>query len=223
VLDEFRFPEDKLSKISRRMTAWAVAGQLQQRPTVRGGQIFPVANIKVVESFYSDHVGPVVRYWDKAGTEGGGKRTAGVKIAKMIGGAYDFLVMDVVKGQWEYGNRENRIKQTAQLDGLTVKIYVEQEPGSGGKESVQNTIRKTLQGFTAYGDRATGDKFVRMEPLAAAVENGRVAVLQRPWTKAYLDELEDCGPGAAFVDQADATAGGFNKLNDSKEAGVWGR
>ena len=222
-LDKNRFPEDKLSKITRRMTAHAASGQMPQRPTVRGGEIFPVANIQIVESFYTNHVGQVVRYWDKAGTEDGGKRTAGVKIARMSAGPYDFLVMDVVKGQWEYGKREKRIQQVAQLDGKTVKIYVEQEPGSGGLESVQNTLRNTLKGYAAYADKATGDKFVRMEPLAAAVENGRVAVLNLPWTKDYLDELENCGPGAAFVDQADSSAGAFNRINDAKEAGIWGR
>ena len=222
-LDQFRYPEPKLKSLSSRMTAWANAGQLQQRPTVRGGQIFPVANIQVVDDYSEQNIRQMVRYWDKAGTEGGGKRTAGVKIARMKRGRYDYLILDVVKGQWEYGNREKRIHQVAQTDGRKVRIYVEQEPGSGGKESVQNTIRRTLQGYSAYADRATGDKFVRMEPLAAAVENGRVAVLNRPWTKEYLDEMENAGPGAAFVDQADSTAGGFNRLNDLKEAGVWGK
>ena len=223
-LDKGRFDEENLSKLEKRMTAWRQSSQLQQRPTVRGGQVFKVSHIKIVDSYYTDHVMQQIRYWDKAATEGAGKRTAGVKIARMkSGGDYDFLIMDVVKGQWEYGARENRIKQVAQIDTITVQIYVEQEPGSGGKESVQNTLRHTLKGFTARADRATGDKFVRMEPLAAAVENDRVAVLKKLWTKDFLDEMENCGPGAAFVDQCDAASGGFNKLNEAKQAGIWGR
>jgi len=224
VLDKERFPDHKLSKIEKRMTAWSKAGQLQQRPTVRGGQIFPVDKIHLVDKFYDRQLVKVIRYWDKAGTQDGGKRTAGVKIAKIRDNAqYDILIMDVVKGQWEAGPRENRIQQTAQLDGKTVRVYVEQEGGSGGKESVQNTLRKTLMGFAAYADHPTGDKFVRMDPLASCVENGRLAVLIAPWTSDFLDEMESCGPGAAFVDQCDAAAGGYNKLGEAKIAGVWGR
>jgi predicted phage terminase large subunit-like protein len=224
-LDKGRYDDDQLSALEKRMTAWSRASQLQQRPTVRGGQIFKVENIKVIEpqDFFFNRVLRQIRYWDKAGTEDGGKRTAGVKLASVRDCTYDFIVLDVVKGQWEAGPRESRMKQVAQTDGREVQIWIEQEGGSGGKESAQNSLRHTFRGYAAWADHPTGDKFVRMDPAAAAVEHGQMAVLNCPWTKEFLDELEDCGPGAAFVDQADALAGAFNRMDSMKTAGVWGK
>ena len=51
------------------------------------------------------------------------------------------------------------------------KICVEQEPGSGGKESVEATIRM-LAGFVAEADRVTGSKEVRADPFAAQWQAG---------------------------------------------------
>src|SRR5690606_41776666 len=74
-----------------------------------------------------------VRYWDKAGTQDGGKRTAGVRMGRGPDGL--FYITDCVTGQWNATNREAVIKQTAQVDGQDVRVWIEQEPGSGGKES----------------------------------------------------------------------------------------
>jgi predicted phage terminase large subunit-like protein len=221
-LDKLRYPENKLQRLEGRMTPFARAGQIQQRPTIKGGQIFTVDQIKVVDDVYEPSIGKTIRYWDKAGTEDGGKRTAGVKIARIKNRDFDFIILDVVTGQWEAAVRERRIAQTAHLDGKKVRIYIEQEGGSGGKESAENTIRDTLRGFACYADRPTGDKFARMDPLAAAIYNGRVALLKASWTADMLAEMENCGPGAAFVDRCDAAAGGFNKLNEMRTAGVLG-
>jgi hypothetical protein len=49
-----------------------------------------------------------------------------------------------------------------------LSVYVEQEPGSGGKESAEATVRM-LKGHRAYCDRVTGSKETRAEPFAAAV------------------------------------------------------
>jgi len=63
------------------------------------------------------------------------------------------------------GKRERKIiKQVAVGDGSDVIIYIEQEPGSGGKESADNTIRN-LAGFKCIADRPTGDKIKRADVL----------------------------------------------------------
>jgi phage terminase large subunit-like protein len=46
-----------------------------------------------------------------------------------------------------------------------VNIFIEQEPGSGGKESADATIRR-LAGCVVHADRPTGD-MTRAEPFAA--------------------------------------------------------
>jgi predicted phage terminase large subunit-like protein len=162
----------------------------------------------------------MVRYWDKAGTAGGGAYTAGVLLAVHKNGT--FYAADVVRGQWSALERERVIRATADLDrqhlGRSVKIYLEQEPGSGGKESIEASLRN-LAGFAAYGDRPTGNKDARLEPFAAQVEAGNVALKRGAWNRAFIDEL--CAvPTGQYRDQADAAAGAFNKLaKGSRRAG----
>ena len=156
-----------------------------------------------------------VRYWDKAATEDGGAYTAGVLMGRHRSG--EFWVLDVRRGQWSAGQREQIILQTAHTDygtyGPGVDIWVEQEPGSGGKESAENTVRN-LAGFKVHADRVSGKsggKVARAEPYAAQAEAGNVHVLRAPWTDDYLGELS-AFPDGVYADQVDGSSGAFNKL-----------
>ena len=109
------------------------------------------------------------RYWDKAGTADRGAFTAGVLMHKCKDGTY--VIEHIVRGRWSALDREARIKQYTEADRKKypgVKIWVEQEPGSGGKESVEATIRN-LAGYSVYADKVTGSKQVRAQPFAAQV------------------------------------------------------
>jgi predicted phage terminase large subunit-like protein len=153
----------------------------------------------------------LARYIDKAGTEGGGAYTAGVLMARDRSRRY--YVVDVVRGQWSAGRREEIILDTAKADRArygTVRYYVEQEPGSGGKESVEATIRN-LSGFAVKADRPTGDKAVRAQPFAAQAEAGNVFVLPGRWNDDYVEE-HAAFPEGPYKDQVDASSGAFNKL-----------
>lgn len=157
----------------------------------------------------------VVRYWDKAATEGGGTQSAGVAIGEDRDGTY--WVLDVQAGHWGISDRNRMIKQTAAADrkrwGHQVTTYVEQEPGSGGKESAIFTV-KDLAGYEVYADPATGDKIERMSPFAAQARIGNVTVLDAEWTERYLSHMHQVAPPPPkiLLDQADASAGAFNKL-----------
>ena len=164
----------------------------QQRPTPRGGDLIQTGMIQVVDSYNERQVAKVCRYWDKAVTEDkSASKTASVKLAFMTPDCpYGVLIMDCITGRWSSAKREAVIRQTADLDGQDVVIGIEQEPGSGGKESAQNTARKTLIGYRVFLDRPSGAKEVRLEAFSAQVENGNVAILNRSWTRDYLDALE---------------------------------
>lgn len=157
-----------------------------------------------------------IRYWDKAGTSGGGAYTCGLLMAEHEGNIY---IEDVVRGQWSAFERETIIKQTAELDAIrggsnwAVRIIVEQEPGSGGKESAESTIRN-LAGFSIEADRPSGDKDTRLEPFAAQCEAGNVYLIRGEWNWGYIEEMVSI-PNGTYRDQGDATAGAFNKLHDA--------
>jgi predicted phage terminase large subunit-like protein len=159
----------------------------------------------------------LVRYWDKAGTQDGGARTAGVLMARSPDGAY--YVVDAIVGQWGALERERTIRQTAELDARQyanrVHVWLEQEPGSGGKESAEATIRN-LSGFPAHKETVTGDKDTRLEPFAAQAEAENVMLVRGAWNSTYLDELTAI-PNGQYRDQSDASSGAFNKLAGSTQ------
>lgn len=213
-----RFPAHVVERDKKMMGTYAVAGQFQQRPSPRGGGMFPVANVKIMAAAPLDcDIEKSVRYWDKAGTEGGGAYTAGVLMHKLKDGR--FVVADRIRGQWQAHDREKRIKQTARIDGPPTRVWIEQEPGSGGKESAENTIRN-LSGYVVRADRVTGDKETRAEGYSVQFEQGNVWLVRGEWNKEFLSEHETF-PVGKFKDQVDAAAGAFSKLaaNDKQFIG----
>jgi predicted phage terminase large subunit-like protein len=105
------------------------------------------------------------------------------------------------------------IKQTAVADHeiypLT-KVFVEQEPGSGGKESAEASVRM-LAGFSAEADRVSGSKELRADPFAAQWQAGNVRLVAASWNRDYLNEHEHF-PSGKYKDQVDASTGAFNKI-----------
>jgi len=202
-------------------SAYAVAGQMQQRPTPRKGGAFNINDFVLVNEFDRSEIVKSIRYWDKAGTKDAGAKTAGVLMHKcrhnilddddnIIGYDESFLIEDCVKGQWEAPEREKRITQAMRIDGKKVVVWVEQEPGSGGKESAQATQRRN-PGFAIRVDKVTGSKEIRAEPYESQVQSHNVRILVGPWVKEFLDEHE-MWPNGKFKDQVDAASGALGKL-----------
>ena len=205
-----RFSRETVDRDKKIMGNLAVAGQFQQRPAPRGGGFFEWDKMEIVRARPAN-VRRSVRYWDKAGTEGGGAYTAGVRIDLGADGYY--YVSDVQRGQWGSGKRERMIRQTAEADGRSVPVYIEQEPGSGGKESAEATIR-ALAGFVVHADRVTGDKATRAAPYSVQIEAGNVRLVQGEWNRAFIDEHKTF-PVGKYKDQIDAASGAFAKLSQA--------
>ena len=199
--------------LAKTMGPYHAAGQLEQRPVPRGGGMFKREWFEIIPAVPANILS-IVRYFDKAGTAGGdGCRTAGVLMAKTKDGM--FIVLDLVAGRWDAVERERVIKLTAHLDKARygyVETWTEQEPGSGGKESAEATVRN-LGGFTCKIERVTGSKFVRIEPFASQCAVRNVKLLEGAWNGEYIAELEVYGPTASLLDIGDASGGAFNKLD----------
>jgi len=208
LLDSKRLSKDILEQKRIEMGDYAFAMQYLQEIVPKSGSFFDVSKLLIVNSLDEKEVIRKVRYWDKAGTHQAGCYTVGVKMALLKNKTY--VVLDVVRGQWEAGEREKIIKQVAELDGREVSIIVEQEPGSGGKESAEATIRN-LAGFRCYADRPTGDKVLRADTFAVQLNAGNVVMLRAEWNSEYKRELEFF-PYGKYKDQVDASSGAFNIL-----------
>lgn len=207
LLCEKRYNRAKTNELKAALGTYGTASQLQQRPAPRGGGMFKAEKFTIVKAPPARVVSSV-RYWDKAGTEGGGCFTAGVKMELLEDGRW--LVSDVQHKQLGAYNREKLILQTAQADGGNTAVWVEQEPGSGGKESAEGTIRM-LAGFAVQADKVTGSKELRAVPYSAQVEGGNVMILDGLWNRNFIDEHASF-PRGKYADQVDAAAGAFAKL-----------
>ncbi len=208
---EALFPELKskafLDERRAAMTPDSWEALYQQSPFIRTGGLFPVDRFQIVEHKPND-IDASLRYWDKAGTADGGAYTAGVLMHRLDDGRY--CVSDVKRKQLSALDRERMIMQTAEIDGKNVRVMVEQEPGSGGKESAEATIRM-LAGWRVEADRPVGDKVTRAEPYAAQVQGGNVLLCRGEWNMPFISEHQSFPHG--YKDQVDAAAAAFAGLN----------
>lgn len=216
LLDPERLSWDALDNY-KILGQFTYGSQIGQKPTALEGSLFEIDKIGYRDVEPRDiEIDDVVRYWDKAGTVNGGAFSAGVKICQMRDGT--FGVLHVSRGQWGSSKREDTIKAIANRDGSHIDIGIEQEPGSGGKESAENTV-KNLAGFKVRTDRPTGNKVDRADPFSVQVNAGNVWLLRGDWNKEYLDELEFF-PNSTYKDQVDASSGAFNLLTKSRRVKI---
>lgn len=213
-LKSFEFLEERRKVLSQ--SSWE--SLYQQNPIIVGGGLFPIEKLKIVSALPDlKKINKSIVYIDKAGTEGGGAFTAMVTMHKMVDET--FLISDVRRGQWSALEREVEIKKTADYNATVfpnIEFWVEQEPGSGGKESAERTVRM-LAGYKCYADKVTGSKELRADPLAAQVQGGNLTLLNHQFVPDLIDEMETF-PNGKYKDQVDAAAGAFNKLNNPKSS-----
>lgn len=209
LMDPVRLPWSVLADLEADLGQYGYAGQIGQDPTPPGGGMFKVSNFEIVDEAPSPHhVIRSVRYWDKAGTKDAGAFSVGVKMSQLSNGRW--IIEDVRRGRWSTEKREQIIQATAVQDGQNVVIWIEQEPGSAGKESSEGSIRG-LAGFAVYAERPTGEKVVRADTYSVQVNNGGVQMVKAPWNRDFIEEHRFF-PFSTYKDQVDAASGAFNKL-----------
>lgn len=206
-------PLDLLLERKKLMSRASWESEYQQHPIIVGGGIIPIDKLRVIP-IYPDRksIKRAVRYVDKAGTQDGGAYTAMVLMAMLDDGR--FVIEDVVRGQWSALEREAMLLKVAKMDRDShprhYEIVVEQEPGSGGKESAEASLRM-LRGFRCFADKVTGSKDIRAEPFAAQCQGNNVWMVAGRWNGDFLDEAEGW-PQGKYRDQIDAAAGAFNRM-----------
>jgi len=222
LFDPIRLPRKLFPEIKSMLGEYGFASQILQTPIPLGGGMFKTGFVKI-------HKGPpprmvrLCRSWDKAGTPDEGAWSAGVLMGvDALGHPW---VLDVCRGQWGAQEREAMILHTAAFDAAGkfgiitalhgedqyVVIRVEIEPGSGGKESGENTVRN-LGGYSVLAYHPTGPKEARAQPFASAMGiQNHVHVIDADWTKDFLEEYRFF-PFGRWKDQVDAGSDAYNHL-----------
>ena len=218
LMDPIRLPWEVLND-NKALGTYIYSGQFLQHPVPLGGGMFKTDRLILeLQAPPAREFTMIVRYWDKAGLQDAGAFTAGVKLGKHKDGS--FWILHCVRGQWESSRRETIIKQTAFNDGRKVLIGLEQEPGSSGLESAENSI-KNLAGFRTFADKPTGDKALRADPFSHQVNARNVHIVHGEWNQDYIDEMQFF-PLSTYKDQIDASSGAFKRLfKGRKRVGPW--
>lgn len=197
----------------RETNAYYFAAQFQGRPRPREGGLFKRDYFKIKDEVPDG--GRVVRYWDRAGTEEGGDYTVGVRarLVEVEDGDTRFYVEDVVRGQWGPDRREEEFSDTIEIDGPKIRQWIEEEPGSSGKDAVRATAKRN-PGFPIRGDRVTGTtggKETRADPLASWGATSGIYLKRASWNHDFIRELTGF-PHGRHDDQVDAASGAYRKL-----------
>lgn len=217
-----RYDAGELERKRRNAPTW-FAAQYQQRPLdLEGGFFRGLERIRIVDAAPTEgQFRRVVRFWDLAATlaQAGADPdyTAGVKIGKHSDGT--LWVLDVVRVRVGPQGVRDIIRQTAEIDGQSVRVRVEREGGASGKLAADNLVRETLAGFNAGAVKPVGNKAERAEPWGSQIEAGNVAMVRGEWNRAYLDEHR-MFPTGSHDDMVDASSGASGELN-RREAAVY--
>ena len=200
-----------------------LGGNWNIRPAA--GMYYPRNKVNLLDEIPDDVI-RWVRAWDLAGTEDkkqnnpeeGPAYTAGVLIGKRKCGRW--IIADVINQRLNSSDVRNCVLNTAKADkaafGRKYRIRMNQDPGQAGKDQAEQYL-KLLAGFSVNIERESGSKETRAEDLSTqwigikGAEKGNVDVLNRPWTQAYLAQM-DGFPDRKFKDMADASATGFIEL-----------
>ena len=211
LLDTERLPRQVLEQVAKDVGDYGFAGQYGQDPVPLGGGMFRTSELKYENS--APEMRRVIRFWDKAGTTSTrGAYTVGLKLGLAKDGS--LWVTDVVRVRLDSFRREKLIREIARLDGKRCEVGIEEEPGSGGKESAENTVRRLI-GYTVRVVRPHGTKESRAEPVSVQVNKGNLFLVKAGWNKEFVQEMRFF-PYSKFKDQIDALSGAFTIVSGGR-------
>ena len=173
---------------------------------VQSGLFFKVGQIGLITAIPASL--EYCRAWDLAATDGAGDWTVGAKLGRDANGV--FYIIDIQRGQWETGYRDQMIRQTAELDGNCL-IRVPQDPGAAGKSEAQR-LAVMLAGHAVKKVPVSGDKVTRATGFASQVNVGNVKMLNCDWTMPLRERLDAFPSKDVPDDEVDALADAFQEL-----------
>lgn len=146
--------------------------------------------------------------------------TSGVLMAKVHVSyepeIYEYYILDVIRGRWTPGERNDIMKQTAQGDETRGPAFEQtwfEKPVFDKEHLATRAIMSKMAGHRAGAHNVSGlgSKEMRAEPVADAAKARLIKLVRGPWVAAYLTELEGF-PKATFRDQVDSTSGALAML-----------
>lgn len=154
-----------------------------------------------------------IRMWDLAATKHQSSAYTAGALVSWSGGK--LCVWDMVRIKGDPGEVEAIVLQTAQRDGRGVRVYFEQEPGSGGVNTIYRYRHYVLAGWSVEAYLPKHDKLTRAAPLSALCHASGLEIVAGRWNAGFLDEIGAFPEG--YRDQTDTCSASYQVLTQRTE------
>jgi len=216
-----RYPLARLNELAAEMggdNSYFWMALFQQRPIPRSAGLLTAEMFQKVSDLpHYSHM-RWMRSWDLAASPEKGDYLSGVLIGENRND-HKVYIGDVVRERLGPADIDRLLLTTAEQDGPGTQIWIEQEPGSSGKIAVDHYCRVVLRGYAAHGERSTGDKFIRAQPLFGCIQNRNLYLLKAHWNSQFINEYITF-PDGTNDDQVDSGSLGYSKLMGRRFKGV---
>lgn len=209
--------EEWLTEKRLELTEYGFASLLQGRPRPREGGMFKWNWWQLIDAIPA--TGPMIRYWDLAGTEPKGRGhdpdySAGTLACRMAD--QRTALVDVARFRKSIAARDAELEAICRDDlqkyAGRVKWWIETEAGIAGEERTHTLVRRLQAlGMPVGAEHPTGKKIHRAEPLASMAEAGNVVLCPGGWRDPFRSEAADF-PNGTHDDQIDSASGAVSKL-----------
>ena len=188
----------------------------QASPSARKGSMFPPENWGWYDPDDVPTFDEIRRGWDTASTEDGGDWTVGAGVARHVRSdrMQKIYILDVNRFQKKVSDVRDQVLRTAKVDGMGVRILMEEERAGAGKSVIQG-YEADLKGWDFEGVRPDGEKVSRYTNYSDLQQRGHVLLPRRAdgtspdWVQAFIAEHKQQMPdgrGPRHDDQIDAVA-----------------
>ena len=201
--------EDLIPQMMSHGGEYAVSGQLQQRPSPRGGGMFKTDHIQVIRESEMPPIKEWVRGWDLAATVSATAAfTAGALMGRDEEG--NIYLADMCHLRGTPREVEVAILACAHRDPVGTTQDLPQDPGQAGKAQKAHLARM-LSGYDVRFGLESGSKEMRAAPLASQAEAGNFYMIKGDWNQKFLGELSTF-PSGRYMDQVDACSRAYARL-----------
>ena len=155
-----------------------------------------------------EHVNARARFWDLAATE---KKLAGKKkndpdasastLMSYVKEPYSFYIEDQTNDFMKWEDLIERIVEVTMNDGKEVKVFVEQEPASGGKNQVaviDLELKKRIPGHPGCTGYRPSDRVIGANIWFGEAAAGQMYLVYGSWNKPFLQQLDEF-PGSSHT------------------------
>ena len=203
------------------LTEYGYSSFIQCRPSPRGGGMFKWDWWQLLDAVPA--TGPMVRYWDLAGTDTTGDNdpdyTAGVLECRMQDGRT--AIVDVARFRLSVAARDAKVMEVARGDLKyrgRLQWWFETEAGIAGKERTASLMRQVQNlGIPTFSEHPTGSKTTRAEPFASKAEAQNILLCPGEWRDDFRLECAQF-PTGRHDDQVDGAVGADAKLSTPRQS-----